>query len=472
MRRLILAPRCEEASSRPALWLVAALLLSACFAPDARAIPLYARQTGQNCLACHAGGQFPELTPYGRKFKLTGYTLGERTTVPLTAMAVASFAKVNSTAGSDTPATDFPRNGQVDLTTVSLFCCGKMTENIGIFAQWTHDLYDHQDDAGKWIGHSHIDQVDVRFADRFIDTKWDLIYGLSLNNNPGVTDVWNTFNSAFTPVPTYTPVANALASTVPFDVPAGPFDQSLGQNSVGVTAYAYFNDTIYLEAGAYKAADGFFSILGQPLLDPFTRLKGASTFLRVAVNHDWKANSAMIGMHALSGEAYLDPMDRTSPTAKFQDVGVDGQYQYILDPHVVTAMFSYTREKQTYADELWNSDNPDYVGAFENSSNTLDYVRLKLTYSYLAKYGVSLAYTTVKGSPDEIAYAGNDSNRPDSRLWIPEVFYQPIQYVRIGLQYYKWDRYLGVQSNYDPNGLVGRNARDNNSVFLYMWAAY
>ena len=43
-----------------------------------RALPVFARQTGQNCVACHAGGQFPELTPYGRLFKLTGYTLGER----------------------------------------------------------------------------------------------------------------------------------------------------------------------------------------------------------------------------------------------------------------------------------------------------------------------------------------------------------------------------------------------------------
>jgi len=45
----------------------------------AQALPLFARQTGQNCVACHAGGQYPELTPYGRYFKLTAYTLGKRT---------------------------------------------------------------------------------------------------------------------------------------------------------------------------------------------------------------------------------------------------------------------------------------------------------------------------------------------------------------------------------------------------------
>ena len=38
----------------------------------AQALPSYARQTGQQCAACHNG--FPELTPYGRLFKLNGYT--------------------------------------------------------------------------------------------------------------------------------------------------------------------------------------------------------------------------------------------------------------------------------------------------------------------------------------------------------------------------------------------------------------
>jgi hypothetical protein len=456
---------------RALFWLVAVALAASCLASRAEAVPLYARQTGQNCLACHAGGQFPELTPFGRKFKLTGYTMGARVQVPLAAMAVASLAKVSSHAGSEQPATDFPRDGQPELTTVSLFCCGKITDTIGVFAQWTYDVYDHQDDNGTWRGKSHVDQIDARYADHIVDQKRDLIYGVTLNNNPGESDVWNTFNSAFTPVPTYTPVANAVASAVPFDVPASPFDQSLGQHSAGVTGYAYWNDTVYAEFGLYRPATGVFSVLSAPIVDPFARLRGTSTYWRLALNHDWSAHSAMVGLHGLDSEAYSDALDRTSPTAKFTDFGVDGQYQYILDPHVVTAMFSYTHEKQRYANALWDETNPDYVGAFENATNTLDYWRMKATYSYRARYGAALAYTTVSGSADALAYGGNDTNRPDSRLWIPEIFYQPSQYVRVGLQYYKWDKYLGLRNNYDPFGLAGRNASDNNAVFFYVWAA-
>ncbi|WP_223827279.1 hypothetical protein [Undibacterium oligocarboniphilum] len=60
----------------------AALLLTAVLSQLANALPAFARQTGQNCVACHAGGQFPELTTYGRLFKLTGYTIGSRSAHP------------------------------------------------------------------------------------------------------------------------------------------------------------------------------------------------------------------------------------------------------------------------------------------------------------------------------------------------------------------------------------------------------
>ena len=67
-----------------------AAIMAALLSGNAQAVPAFARQTGQNCLACHAGGNFPELTPYGRLFKLTGYTIGKRT-IPLSLMAKASY---------------------------------------------------------------------------------------------------------------------------------------------------------------------------------------------------------------------------------------------------------------------------------------------------------------------------------------------------------------------------------------------
>ena len=43
------------------------------FATNAYSVPAFARQTGQDCVMCHT--VFPELTPFGRAFKLGGYVL-------------------------------------------------------------------------------------------------------------------------------------------------------------------------------------------------------------------------------------------------------------------------------------------------------------------------------------------------------------------------------------------------------------
>ena len=41
--------------------------------------------------------------------------------------------------------------------------------------------------------------------------------------------------------------------------------------------------------------------------------------------------------------------------------------------------------------------------------------------------------------------------------------------VRFGLQYTMYDTFDGASSNYDG---TGRNASDNNTLFVYAWVAY
>src|SRR5216684_3279215 len=68
--RCIAGPKPRSGWRPLALCLVGAIALTL-GAPSAQALPSYARQTGQECAACHNG--FPELTPYGRLFKLNAY---------------------------------------------------------------------------------------------------------------------------------------------------------------------------------------------------------------------------------------------------------------------------------------------------------------------------------------------------------------------------------------------------------------
>src|SRR5437660_4472050 len=76
------------------------LLIPLGFMSNADAIPLYARQTNLKCASCHT--IFPELTPFGRKFKLGGYTLGEREKIPLALMTVISRNSIKNNTDKST----------------------------------------------------------------------------------------------------------------------------------------------------------------------------------------------------------------------------------------------------------------------------------------------------------------------------------------------------------------------------------
>ena len=65
---------CSGFGSGAAALVVLTALLTAGYAPPAEALPSYARQTGQTCGTCHT--DFAGLTPYGRLFKIQGYTAG------------------------------------------------------------------------------------------------------------------------------------------------------------------------------------------------------------------------------------------------------------------------------------------------------------------------------------------------------------------------------------------------------------
>jgi hypothetical protein len=284
-----------------------------------------------------------------------------------------------------------------------------------------------------------------------------------------VTDVWNTHNSAFSPVSSYVPVSNGLFSSgvVPHDLPAQPIIEGL-QYSAGLSAYAFLNNSLYAELGTYKASTSGLSFLhdagagGPGALTP--RLSGSfNPYLRLALNKEWGAHNLMLGVHGLHANQFDDAsLVSSNSSSTYNDVGVDGQYQYILDPHTVTAMFSFTHENQN------NSGFQRSNGLA--ATDTLNYLRAKITYVYRARYGAALAYTQVTGGSDAGLYTTSLNNSPDSRLWVPEIFAMPMQNIRVGLQYFKWNQYLGGSTYTGPSG--PRNASDNNLVFLYVWAAY
>jgi len=431
----------------------------------ANALPVFARQTGQSCVACHAGGQFPELTPYGRYFKLMAYTAGERT-LPLSVMGVIDVTKTqnNTDDNGDISAKD----SRFIPDIASVFVAGKITDNVGLFSQFTYSFPS---------GHLASDNFDIRFADRIIIPKNDFIWGMTIHNNPMVQDVWNSATAWGYP---YLSTSQGQFAGLPFKTLL-----ESGTQMAGTGAYVYWRENLYLEASAYQTANNVLSFLSLGSKDgstnyPLAHIDGLAPYLRVAYTDEWGANNIMVG--AFMMKANITPLDGNSfptygaGTTNYFDRGIDAQYQYLLAPHTVTAHFRYINESiddQTQSGALGYT-NPNAI--------ILNSVMAKVSYTYQAKYGASLAYRSIYGTADP-AYAINANNSsiapygssasrvPNSSMWIPEIYYTPVQNIRIGLQYSYFTQYLGGNTFLDNAGNQ-RNASDNNTLFLYLWAAY
>src|ERR1700752_3177853 len=99
-RKTMLGFKSNTSTTNILLKLIAMLLLPVLWMPSAHAVPSYSRQTGLACNSCHYTP--PELTPFGRKFKLEGYTF-------------ATKAEVNDDKGSDKDKTKTDHNSTLNL---------------------------------------------------------------------------------------------------------------------------------------------------------------------------------------------------------------------------------------------------------------------------------------------------------------------------------------------------------------------
>jgi len=437
-------------------WLGLALLANTVVSA-AQAVPLFARQTGQNCVACHVS--FPELTPYGRWFKLSGYTIGARQDIPLAMMAqvgVQSVANNDDGTGTGTKVTD--SNNRAVLNGASLFAGGKVTDNFGALVQWTYSQTYRVGSTS--VGGSGIDNSDLRLVGRMSSADANdvqLLYGVTVHNNPTVQDVWNSTPAWGYPF-TVSPTALHPAA-------ATQIEGALAAQVAGVGAYGFYNRSWYGELSLYRTADSVFNIL-RAGYNPATaaRLQGSNPYVRLAYNHEWANNSLMLG--AMGMRTVRDASDPSAPGAAYNDYGVDAQYQFITQMHTFTAQASYIHEKQDYT----NAANPP-----GNAYDSLNSAKLKGTYYYDRQYGLTLEWFRISGTADPGLYAanattGSGSGSPNSQGYVVELNYLPLQNLRLVLQYTGYTQFNGGNIGYD--GATSRKASDNNTLFLNAWVAF
>ena len=464
------------------LAILAAALLAA--APQARAVPSFARQTGMACEACHT--VYPELTHFGRVFKANGYILtnvkqvrdvtGKKEellslaqTVPLSIMAQISYTQMKTSVPdlSSAGAPGVAQNGTAGFPQqLSLFYAGKIAPNFGAFFQLTY-----ANDSGT-IG---IDNTDLRFADTtLLANNSPLTYGISLNNNPTVQDLWNTIPAWGFPFAASNANVSPLAST--------QIDGAFAQDVAGITAYLFWNESLYAEFGGYRSAkQGQTNVLtgGAGPLDGTASnvMSGIAPYWRVAYEHNWDRNSLEAGLYGAQfrlfpGGTPDTPAPLSGPLNRFNDIAEDIQYQFVGDENLFTLAATHIHESMTLDASFAN-------GGAANPKNNLSTTRAWATYYYRRKIGGTVGYFSTTGSTDTALYPANPdggpgvvysaNGSPDTRGWIAEVNYLPWLNVKISAQYTAYSKFNGADSNYDG---LGRSASANNTLYLLLWFAY
>jgi hypothetical protein len=426
---------------------------------EARAVPSFARQTGMSCTACHT--VWPELTPFGRTFKLTGYTISKsgkkyQFPPPVAGLAQFSFTHTNKEYPPGTAPLDSQANDNVGIPQeLSVYYAGKVYSKLGAFMQGTYDGLEER---------FEMDMTDIRLANTTKIKGKPLIYGLTINNNPTVQDVWNSTPAFSFPY--------ATSSIAPTPAAATMIDNTLAQQLGGIGVYAYFNNLIYAEVSFYRTTLNSYPVwlgLGVPT-DMVAN--GVVPYWRVYLQHQWGKHTVMLGHYGMVTHIFPSGETRGS-TDQFTDIAFDAQYQYISRKHKFSVEATWIHEIQDWSASF-------ALGDAGSRHNSLDTARVNVNYSYWSHYGTfggTLAYFNTFGGRDRVLYApdpvdGSKNGLPNSNGVILQAEYLPPVWERrtkILVQYIIYNEFNGAANNYDG---FGRSANDNNTLYLLIWQMF
>lgn len=465
----------REKIKHMALVLSVVVLLLILSLNDAHAVPSFARQTGMPCAECHT--LFPELTPFGRIFKLGGYALSKSDKPyefppPLAGMAQISYTDAKGLRTAVAPFDSTRTDDNINLPQqLSVFYGGRIYDKTGAFVQGTYDGV-----GNKFL----LDMTDVRYSDNTILWGKNLIYGLTVNNNPTVQDVWNTTPAFSFPYATsgvaQTPAASAI------------IDGMLAQQVGGIGAYVFWDNLIYAEGTVYRTARRGIT---RPLsagskVDQV--VDGAAPYWRLALERRWKNHFFTVGTYGMQADIF-PAGNLGGPADRFTDIAFDAQYQYLgtievehkqmkMDgapmgkpgKHIISAHATWIHEKQD-----WKAGFP--LGNTANSSDFLNTVRMNLNYYCMSRpgeIGGSIGYFSTTGKTDRMLYSpgpvsGSRTGSPNSNGFIFEADYLPWEKSKFSLQYTIYNKFNGAHSNYDG---FGRDASDNNTLYALLWLMF
>ncbi len=409
---------------------VAALAL-AFVSTVARAVPSFARQTGQPCAMCHVGGFGPQLTDYGINFKLTGYTTtkGGAWTPPVAGMVMAGLTHTSksqdaSTLDGHALTGTLKGNDNFTLDQASLFVAGRIADNVGVFSQLTYDGI---------AQHTSIDNIDLRAATTTLLGEHMAVLGVSLNNNPGVQDPFNTLPAWVFPYIGSNVAPGPSASAI--------LDEAFGQKATGVVGYAQLDGMWYGELGTYRmqtlTVQKDFGIAAG---DRDPGALRAPIYARFAARKSLESSSMEAGV-VLFKTGYQP--DRTAPDiAHVRDIGFDASYRWIGgDGDTATVLGNLIRETQSGANLTEYTLNGSYF--WDKSFGAT-----------LQRFGVNAPGLGSRGTRVQFDWTPFGKTVPSGGIDAN---------MRVGLQLTAYDRL---------DGAGGSAATDANSLYLFAWLAF
>jgi len=428
--------------------------------PNAYALPSFARQTGQRCAACHVGGNWPQLTPWGRFFKLGGYTAGKPLIDKegihyspvgiLGQLGVTWAAQPNNSQGQPV----VTQNGAPEAYSFTAEVGTRLTDFAGIFYE-----YGVGNTFPGWKGASG--PIDIRATHFFHPGDHELLVGIDSNNDPTLQDVWNTVPSWGYPF---------YGSPQAPGAPGGPMIASLAQETGSVGVYALFDRQVYLEVSMYRVGTGFFRWMnaGTSYQTGAQYLKGFNPYWRAYWTKEQGPNVWMAGTFGMHSNIYPDSSAPSGPTDTFSDVGFDSQYQHLGDTNKLTLRGSYIYEKQS-----WGGSYP--LGNVSNPTGNLKTLNLSGSYALADAWTFTGSYFLSNGSNNAALYGITDPNgvlltsKPNTSGYVFEIDRTLTQNVLASLQYTGFTKFNGLTSNIDG---LGRKPSDNNTLWVSLFFAF
>jgi hypothetical protein len=422
--------------------------------PDARAIPSYSRQTGMPCASCHYAP--PELTPFGRTFKLEGYTFTAKPEVSddkkdhnaalhlLEAFPLSVIFDTSLTAlKTPQPGT---QNGNFQFPqAASLFLAGAWTNHVGSFLQVT---YSTQGDHFSW------DNTDIRYANhgsKLFDKAFT--YGITLNNNPTVEDLWNS-----TPAWGY---AFVSSNSAPGPAARALINGSLAQDVAGVGGYTMWNEHFYLAGTIYRSEHIGGAQPNDGTMFPHN-IRGIAPYWRAAWQTSGKNNYLEIGGYGIHVKS--SPFAVTGLMDSYTDWAADFQFDRTI-PRFKNDVLSF---RGTYIRENSSLLATFVASGAAQTAHHLNTAQANVEYHFGTRFSGTAGFFDVTGTRDSTmfvpaAVTGSANGSPQSNGYILNASWWPQQNVDLAVQYTGYLRFNGAQTNYDGSG---RTASANNTVYV------